>query len=588
MENKTGKWTEYESNILKQAVKVLGDNKKWTDVSEFLMQNGVSRGATQCRHRWHKTMRPNLKKGPWNSGEDKLLTEAVVLSLQEVGAVGKVDWQALANQILPNRTGKACRERWISRLDPAIDRSPFSEDEDANLLACHQALGNKWAKIAKNMNKSANARLTLNGKKRSRTADQVKSRYISLMRRGKTSSHPQPRMATSQAQTQAQAHAQAYAQAQAHAHARAQAHAHAQANAFQHLPKHQHQHNHKRKEQPQQRNSDFSFSGIGMGAAAKMEKLDLPVANSDSNTKLGQSTNSNSNSHAEEKLEQMLLCLNEMSMSNDPTMRKQMHADLQQAKQAQGHSGQGTAVTTNTSNYREAEQKHTQTQQMQAQNAINPIQVVGGGTGMGTDLGMEPEEHMRIHMGGEGESVGSMGVSHSLRDSSLRDSSLGIGLGLRDNSFGVLEDLDSALLETSLGASISTNVYKPQALPASNSSISDSASSARQNPEQQQQQTMAYNTNTNANNENANGIHMNMNMNMHNRDREMSFETSLDRFLLKATGDLPSNVLALDDKGGNDGGGGTGGGSCSHTSVYGSNTGGSSFSDRISLDLSIS
>jgi hypothetical protein len=259
MEHRVGKWTEYESKILQRAVEELGDNKKWTDVSEYLIKYGVSRGATQCRHRWHKTMRPNLKKGPWNSGEDALLTEAVLSSLKDVGAVGKVDWQVIANAVLPSRTGKACRERWISRLDPAIDRSPFSAEEDAKLLMTHQALGNKWAKIAKSMNKSH-----ASGQKRSRTADQVKSRYISLMRRG----------AGGKAM-----HAQQ-----------------------------QNGHTHKRKEQPEPRNSDFSLSGRGIGEMEPVPKSMLVARASDQN----------GNAHAaERKLQEMLQCLHEMSMSND-------------------------------------------------------------------------------------------------------------------------------------------------------------------------------------------------------------------------------------------------------------------------------
>jgi len=34
-------------------------------------------------------------------------------------------------------------------LDPAINKNPWSEEEEMNLLEAHGLLGNKWAEIAK-------------------------------------------------------------------------------------------------------------------------------------------------------------------------------------------------------------------------------------------------------------------------------------------------------------------------------------------------------------------------------------------------------------------------------------------------------
>jgi len=82
----------------------------------------------------------------------------------------------MGDTVLPSRTGKACWERWIFRLDPSIDRSPFTPELDAQLLNYHSELGNKWAAIAKRMSKGVGV---VNG---TRTADQIKSRFISLKR----------------------------------------------------------------------------------------------------------------------------------------------------------------------------------------------------------------------------------------------------------------------------------------------------------------------------------------------------------------------------------------------------------------------
>jgi len=45
--------------------------------------------------------------------------------------------------------GKSCRLRWFNQLDPRINRSPFTEEEEERLLASHRIHGNRWAVIAR-------------------------------------------------------------------------------------------------------------------------------------------------------------------------------------------------------------------------------------------------------------------------------------------------------------------------------------------------------------------------------------------------------------------------------------------------------
>lgn len=45
--------------------------------------------------------------------------------------------------------GKSCRLRWFNQLDPRINRSPFTEEEEERLLASHRIHGNRWAIIAR-------------------------------------------------------------------------------------------------------------------------------------------------------------------------------------------------------------------------------------------------------------------------------------------------------------------------------------------------------------------------------------------------------------------------------------------------------
>lgn len=61
---------------------------------------------------------------------------------------GPHNWNAIAEK-LQGRSGKSCRLRWFNQLDPRINRSPFSEEEEELLLASHRVHGNRWAVIAR-------------------------------------------------------------------------------------------------------------------------------------------------------------------------------------------------------------------------------------------------------------------------------------------------------------------------------------------------------------------------------------------------------------------------------------------------------
>jgi len=163
-----GKWTKHESQKLNDAIELLGE-KNWTQVSKYLAAtHNIRRLPTQCRHRWHKTMIPNLKKGQWDNNESQLLRQLVTQQKDNSMEGATIDWEAIS-KFIEGRTGKACRERWTSRVDPSINRLPFTQEEETQLLVLHAQLQNQWAKIAEQMP--------------GRTADAVKSKYISIKRR---------------------------------------------------------------------------------------------------------------------------------------------------------------------------------------------------------------------------------------------------------------------------------------------------------------------------------------------------------------------------------------------------------------------
>jgi hypothetical protein len=107
-------------------------------------------------------------KRPWTDAEDEALLDA----LQD-GEWGGDDvfkptggWSAVARR-LGSRNAKQCRERWSCRINPAINREPFTAEEDAQLAAGVAVFGRRWAKIAAEFATQ-------------RTPEQVKNRALCL------------------------------------------------------------------------------------------------------------------------------------------------------------------------------------------------------------------------------------------------------------------------------------------------------------------------------------------------------------------------------------------------------------------------
>jgi len=83
----------------------------------------------------------------WTPEEDKLLT-------QLVSKYNGKKWDLVAQAISSQSTKKAakqCRERWHTRLNPAISTTAWSREEETRLLELHKVLGNKWSEIAEKL-----------------------------------------------------------------------------------------------------------------------------------------------------------------------------------------------------------------------------------------------------------------------------------------------------------------------------------------------------------------------------------------------------------------------------------------------------
>ncbi|KAJ0259899.1 Transcription factor MYB101 [Hirschfeldia incana] len=82
-----------------------------------------------------------LKKGPWTTTEDAILTEYVRKR-------GEGNWNAVQKNSGLLRCGKSCRLRWANHLRPNLRKGSFSLDEEKIIIELHAKLGNKWARMA--------------------------------------------------------------------------------------------------------------------------------------------------------------------------------------------------------------------------------------------------------------------------------------------------------------------------------------------------------------------------------------------------------------------------------------------------------
>ncbi|KAI9272037.1 hypothetical protein BY458DRAFT_455724 [Sporodiniella umbellata] len=129
-------WTPDEDQLLRLAVELYGDKtEKWSKIAICV----PGRTNKNCRKRWFHSLDPSLRKGAWTDEEDQLLREGVSRYPNQ--------WSKIAD-MLEGRTDDQCAKRWRESLDPSIDRSEWTPEEDTRLLQKYDEYGSQWQKIA--------------------------------------------------------------------------------------------------------------------------------------------------------------------------------------------------------------------------------------------------------------------------------------------------------------------------------------------------------------------------------------------------------------------------------------------------------
>lgn len=127
-------WKKHEDELLEKAIEKYGPCK-WAQIAD--MVPGKTR--KQCNNRWRIHAQGSTGRNVWSRQEDMVLEEAV-------REMGQNDWTLVAKAVT-GKTNRQCRERFKNYVDPGLNRSLYTEEEDAFIVASAN-LGHGWTKIA--------------------------------------------------------------------------------------------------------------------------------------------------------------------------------------------------------------------------------------------------------------------------------------------------------------------------------------------------------------------------------------------------------------------------------------------------------
>ncbi|KAL1848624.1 hypothetical protein Plec18170_007934 [Paecilomyces lecythidis] len=107
----------------------------WLSVAQFL----PGRNNKECRKRWYQKFAYNTNHGSWTEAEDERLRAAI----NRHGT----KWTLVARDV-GTRSSEQCSKRWNDALNPDLDRSPWTMEDDELLLSTVDTVGRNWKLIA--------------------------------------------------------------------------------------------------------------------------------------------------------------------------------------------------------------------------------------------------------------------------------------------------------------------------------------------------------------------------------------------------------------------------------------------------------
>jgi hypothetical protein len=128
-------WTPQQDQRLVELVREYGQD--WHTI--FSKISG--RTIQEIESRWNHCLNPDLIKGSFLEDEDDRIIEFVRQH-------GEGNWRGIT-QLIPNRTPKQCRERWIHHLSPGVRKEPWTDVEDALIFDLYLSFGGQWSTIAR-------------------------------------------------------------------------------------------------------------------------------------------------------------------------------------------------------------------------------------------------------------------------------------------------------------------------------------------------------------------------------------------------------------------------------------------------------
>mmetsp|Transcript_14010 Transcript_14010/g.19902 ORF Transcript_14010/g.19902 Transcript_14010/m.19902 type:complete len:638 (-) Transcript_14010:165-2078(-) len=133
-------WPPNEDQALREVMARHKSPINWEVVAKEM---NFGRLARECHDRWTRYLKPGTRKGQWKEEEDAIVLRVIATSSEHPFT----QWADLA-PMLPGRSGKQIRDRWVNYLNPAINHLPFSREDDLKLWAGHRELGKRWVEIS--------------------------------------------------------------------------------------------------------------------------------------------------------------------------------------------------------------------------------------------------------------------------------------------------------------------------------------------------------------------------------------------------------------------------------------------------------